>query len=255
MRPLPDLPLLFDSEGSWKAFGSESFFYLAQYSLDREIPRTMLEVNVESRSLRYFAPFNFRMTHPLDELFFLYAFSLCRSLFMHGCFVDWQGQGILFCGVSGAGKSTIGQLLQKQRGVKVYCDERNVITYREEGVVVSSSPWPGSAGISKLGAAPLKALVFLNPGHEGFSFEPASGYYALAPLMRTLFFPLFSVAGIERTLATVDHVLSSVPTFSLNYDKAKVDIGAQLAEVFSQGKGASSKVSRARLGAEAGSRL
>lgn len=237
LRPIPQEPLLFDSGGSWKAYGREGHFFLGQYSLDREVADSVLEIEESTKSLVYFASPNKRMTHPLDELFFIYAFSLTNSLFVHGCFVDWNGEGILFCGVSGAGKSTIGKLLQKEPGVNVHCDERNVITFREEGIVVSSSPWPGSAGISKLGAAPLKALVFLNSGHEGFSFVPAQGPEGLSQLMQTIFLPLFSVSGIERTLATVDKVLSTVPTFLLNYDKSKVDIGERLSAVFSQGNG------------------
>lgn len=240
--PLPEIrgDLSFDSGESWAGYAlSDTEFDLVQMTRDGEgkrRPQGLLRIDSRKRHARLFDTRGIGLSYPFDELFFLNAFSLSSSLLVHSCATERNGAGYVFCGVSGAGKSTLGKILQTA-GWNVLCDERNAVWRSGAGPFqLSSTPWYGGGEICKNASFPLRAMIALNPAHEGFSLERLSLENSIAALFPTLFLPQFSQSGIDRSLDTLKELLLQVPVLQLNYAKDSVDIAERLAQ-FSQGYG------------------
>lgn len=89
-----------------------------------------------------------------------------RSMVLHCSVVNHKGQGVLFSGPSGIGKSTQGALWESVFGDRVINGDRGVLGIGEDGIFVGGSPWCGSSGIYSREQIPVKAIVLLRQGRE-----------------------------------------------------------------------------------------
>ena len=96
---------------------------------------------------------------PMQDLLFEH-----EMFILHAAFVDHHGEGILFSGVSGVGKSTQAALWAEYAGAKVINGDRTLIF--RQGDTYFASGWfqSGTSGICNKGICPIKALVFLGQG-------------------------------------------------------------------------------------------
>ena len=78
--------------------------------------------------------------------------------------VTRQGQGILFSGPSGIGKSTQAALWQRYAGAEIINGDRALV--RPDTGTVSGVFYAGTSGISRNVTAPLQAVVLLEQGSE-----------------------------------------------------------------------------------------
>ena len=67
------------------------------------------------------------LMYPLDQLLLMYYLSKRKGLLVHAAGMVLGGRVYLFAGVSGAGKSTISELLVRARIGKVLSDERMIV--------------------------------------------------------------------------------------------------------------------------------
>lgn len=95
---------------------------------------------------------------------------------LHSCFLNVQGQAILFSGPSGIGKSTHANLwCQYIEGSQVVNGDRCLI-YKDKDQTYKACAWPvcGSSGICLKEEWPLKAIIFLGqaPQNEVVNVRP-----------------------------------------------------------------------------------
>jgi hypothetical protein len=83
--------------------------------------------------------------------------------FVHGCAVSRNGQGFLFSGPSGTGKSTIAKL---SSDFKILNDELVIVNRSNGNYVVSSSPFKGDFKNNINGSVPLSALFLIKHGKK-----------------------------------------------------------------------------------------
>ena len=88
------------------------------------------------------------------------------ALVLHSSLVSYEGQGILFSGPSGMGKSTQADLWKQTFGAEILNGDRAVIRRTDEGFRAGGSPWCGSSGIYSRKSVPVKAIVLLRQGKE-----------------------------------------------------------------------------------------
>ena len=160
----PRQEALFDSGGLWslyaedrgyrlnflRAFPGETPYKSAWFNKDFSAGRLEL-----SRLFFNITKAIYPLEYPLDEVLMIHHLASGKGVEVHALgLVDDAGNGHLFLGHSGAGKSTSARLWQRQPGVQILSDDR-IILRRDGGQVwMHGTPWHGDAGIaSQIGRA------------------------------------------------------------------------------------------------------
>lgn len=160
--------------------------------------------------------------YPLDEVLFISLIARRGGLHVHAAGIDDRGSGLLFPGVSGAGKSTISKLWLQQPGVRVLSDDRNVLRIQRGVVRIHGTPWHGEAELSCAGTVPLKAICFLEQATEN-RVLPLSVADASAELIARSFPAYWDAAGLARALETAARITAEVACYRLRF---RPDAGA-----------------------------
>ncbi|HEY6337462.1 MAG TPA: hypothetical protein VIW68_03115 [Candidatus Sulfotelmatobacter sp.] len=134
---------LFDSGSVWKLYEDGASFQFdfsasildaqpyKRLVVDRQFQDATLQLNHEVfEAYPSVAP----LDYPLDELLIMHRLTQEKAIELHGCgIVRADGNGNLFVGHSGAGKSTTTRLWTEREDVEVLSDDR-IIVRRDEGV-------------------------------------------------------------------------------------------------------------------------
>src|SRR5262249_3947103 len=102
------------------------------------------------------------LEYPLDELLMIHRISRGEGAEVHGCgLVTSEGQGLLFIGHSGAGKSTTSRLWLNQPGTTVLSDDRIILRVQNGTLRMYGTPWHGDAGLAAQAFAPVHKIYLL----------------------------------------------------------------------------------------------
>ncbi|MHB1325813.1 MAG: hypothetical protein ACYDGS_08750 [Thermoleophilia bacterium] len=220
---------VFDSKGPWRLWRQgEGYLITLHSSLNREEPYQIARVDsgfstgetwMSEKVFEELAGY-FPLNYPLDEVLAVNRLALGHGIEVHACGIDDHGQGILFLGVSGAGKSTISKLWDAEDGVLVLSDDRIIITVRDGGYWIHGTPWHGDAGLADPGGVPLKAIFFISHAPENKADNEASplgaGQCASRLLARS--FPTFwNRDGMQFSADLAAGIASHTPAFSLEF--------------------------------------
>lgn len=90
-------------------------------------------------------------------------------LLFHGsCLAIDKEKGVLFAGVSGAGKSTHASLYKKYLGERcTYInDDKPILKITDSGVIAYGTPWSGKSNLNSKTTIKLSSIVFINQSKE-----------------------------------------------------------------------------------------
>ena len=140
------------------------------------------------------------------------------GLFVHSCAVALDGEGILFAGVSGSGKSTMAELWRRYgpRSSTVIDDEHILARSTAGSTMLFGAPWSRGARKATFSRTPAKAIFFLAHGEQNQCDRLSPGE-ALAQLMSQVFLPLWCQDHLELTVQTCARLLESIDCFSLQF--------------------------------------
>jgi len=172
--------------------------------------------------------------YPLDEVIFVNLLSRGRGVDLHACGVKTGDKGIIFSGVSGAGKSTIAELWKKKE-VDLLSDDRIIVRRTDDHLMMYGTPWHGDAGVSLPEKAPLKAVYFLEQSEENRAV-PLQAADAAFRLMVRSFPTYYSREGMEFTLGLVSEIAQEVPCYALQFTPDERAIDTVLSHVESLSK-------------------
>jgi hypothetical protein len=217
---------LFDSGGIWKLYTDGHYYsYCLTAPFSDWQPYRIARFNADFTDgeilceRRYFAPDEpvYPLEYPLDELVFLNHLAQGRGVEIHGCGLrDAAGNGYLFPGQSGAGKSTMARLWSGREGVTIVSDERVVLRKQDGQIWMHGTPWHGDARIAQPGKAVLNRVYFLRHGSANESV-PVSPTAAAARLFACCFPPFHSADGVGFTLDFLAELAQSIPTHELRF--------------------------------------
>jgi hypothetical protein len=227
--------LVFDSAGPWKMFRhgrgwlfrfyssalGSSPYRIATWREDfREGEILLARSFVSGRA--HVDPFEY----PLDELLVIHLLGQGHGIEIHGCgVVDEQGDGYLFVGQSGAGKSTMARLWLQEPKATVLSDDRVVVRREPGGFRMYGTPWHGDEPLASPRSARLSRILFLRhaPAHAMDPLDPAG---AAAQLFAASFPPFHSRAALDFSLGFIGSMVASVPAGALSFrpERSVIDV-------------------------------
>lgn len=168
--------------------------------------------------------------YPLNQVLYVNLLSGQRKgVLLHAAGMDDGGQGLLFCGVSGAGKSTTARIWSAEPGVDILSDDRIIVRKQGDRFLIHGTPWNGEARFASPQSAPLERLLFLRQG-SGNSARSLSESETVARLMTCCFATFWDPDGMAFTLSFLEEMAAALPCYELTFvkDHSVVDFVRQL---------------------------
>ena len=214
---------LFDSGGVWRAERAGGRLVYS-FRIANRRPALYKRVTIDARLRRGTLEFDarprgpsFALDYPLDELLFQHRLARDGAVEVHACGVVWRGKALVFCGQSGAGKSTTARLWRRHaRGARLLSDARLVLRPGRRAVRVFGPPWHGDGGFASPASARLGALFFLRHGRST-TLAPLAPAEAAARLFARGFPPPWDAEGVARALDACADAAALAPAFELSF--------------------------------------
>jgi hypothetical protein len=156
------------------------------------------------------------LEYPLDELLILHLLSQGLGVEVHSCgLIDSSSNGFLFAGQSGAGKTTIAELLQKA-DLKILSDDRIVLRSENGKIWMHGTPWHGESKFAIPEKAELKQIFFLkqNYRNEIVSVKESD---AVARLFACSFPIFYNSSAVDFMLSFFEDTVRDVQSSELRF--------------------------------------
>lgn len=226
--PVPVARQFFDSGCTWRLYEDTSGFrFDFHVPACRMLPYKRLVID------RYFSQARLQMSkevladkalalspleYPLDELLIMHRLTQERAIELHGCgIVRANGEGNLFVGHSGAGKSTTTRLWTSRHDVEVLSDDRIIVREHPGQMFMYGTPWHGEAAYASSGSAPLSRICILEHGH-GNVLTRLSKSQAVAELFARSFVPFHRHEYLESALEFLQDIVNAVPVYRYAFE-------------------------------------
>lgn len=151
-----------------------------------------------------------------------------QAIFVHAFGIkDIDGQGLLFAGKSGAGKSTSARLWHKHSKAMILNDDRIIVRKFKDRFFISGSPWHGDFSdylYSRIESSLLSKLFFIHHTSSN-RVRQLSQQDAFKYLFPVLFAAFWDRQCLENTISLCSDLLNSVPSYRLGFvnDKRIID--------------------------------
>jgi hypothetical protein len=237
---LPSDNLVFDSGSVWKLYDDPPRFLFDFSSptlgtqpykrlfIDRDFRRGRILLN---RSCFPDPAKCNPLEYPLDELVVMHRLGRERGVEVHAAGMqDAEGNGYLFLGHSGAGKSTTTRLWNQQHSMTVLSDDRIILRETagprgQSEVWMHGTPWHGEAAFAAPGKARIERLFILEHAPENRISLVTRGR-AVAEIMARSFLPFYDAAALDNTMRFLEEIVAAIPCYRLEFcpDQAAVEV-------------------------------
>ena len=233
----PDGPLLFDSGVVWTLHEDGGAYRIecrsplygdVPYKLanvDREFTRALVQVRLLDGRVPD------ALEYPLDELLVNAVVGRTGGVEVHACgVIDVDGNGYLFAGNSGDGKTTTARLWLAE-GATCVSDDRVILRERDGVWWMYGTPWHGEAEIVSSASAPLRHVFTIDRSVRRNESSPLSRSSTVARLFACAFPPFHDADGIGTIIATIDRVAAAIPVsrFAFANDAGAVAFAREIA--------------------------
>jgi hypothetical protein len=140
-----------------------------------------------------------------------------EGCYLHAAGAVLKGQGLLFVGHSGLGKSTMATMLKDE--ALILCDDRIIVRKARDSFRICGTWNHSDVPIVSAASAPLRAVLFLEQAMENRLIPLANGREIVSRLLACLIKPLVTAQWWEKTLAIVEE-LAQVPCYIQRFDRS-----------------------------------
>lgn len=217
-----------DAEPVWKTEtwrmnrSANGDFVLSIHIFPEERPRPIARFNSDfssgdliRRAGRHGAETPYAFNYPCDQVAVLNALAPRGVCVVHAGAVEFNGQALIFCGRSGAGKTTLSRLC-RDHGATLLNDDRQFLFIKNEKAYVAPTPWHGSEPEINNRAAPLRAILHLDQAPHN-ALTPICGALALARLLGNTVAPFYRADAMEDILSLLESLTRLIPSKSLAF--------------------------------------
>lgn len=141
-------------------------------------------------------------------------FAFFDTVLLHASFVDYQGDGIVFVGPSGIGKTTQAQLWNEHLGADIVNGDKVLLRRFSDEICAYGLPWKGSSPYCLNRKAPVRGIVALRQA-ETNRIRRLSSLECIEYFVPHVFLPYWDAQCVERALDTVDQIVSRIPVWLL----------------------------------------
>ncbi len=155
------------------------------------------------------------------------------GLLIHSACVQFLDQGILFCGLSGAGKSTQAHLWEKHLDAKAINLDQPYVFVKDGRSYVTGSPFSGKENAYEPVCKPIRAIVFVHQAKEN-SIKKLSNAEAFSQLyLNNYTYPLND--DIEKKFnENLSALCEFTDLYSLNCDISRQAVEVCVGELFGE---------------------
>lgn len=155
--------------------------------------------------------------YPMNQILTITLLSQRDGLLIHSCgFIDENKRGYIFIGSSGAGKSTMANILEKNKGVYILNDDRVAVRKKDGYFYTYGTPWHGTGGFVSSEKAPLKGLFFLKKDTKNH-LQNLSVSDTVSRLIKCSFLPFWDREGMASTLKICEDIATFSPCFEFSF--------------------------------------
>ena len=155
--------------------------------------------------------------NPLDQILVIHmGLARSASMILNAAGGSIDGQGVLFAGAAGTGKSTVSKLLGKTPNARFLSDDRIVLRRFGSKLSMYGTPWPGDAGVALNESVPLKAICFLRHGNRT-ALTRLDAEEAHSRLLPVTSVPWHEPTLADRAKGLCDFLVDKYPAFDLSF--------------------------------------
>lgn len=155
---------------------------------------------------------------PTDQILLARLLADRQGFYLHACGVKFQGEGLLFAGYSGAGKSTMATMLGNK--AKILCDDRIIVRRYKDNFKIYGTWSHGDVKDVSQDSAMLKAVFFLQKAKENRIVPIAGKRDKIKHILNNLIKPFADADWWGKTLPLIEEIIDKIPFYKLRFDKS-----------------------------------
>lgn len=217
---------IFDSGALWKLYFHSSQFHFSFMSpllgsqpykiatFNPDFTRGHITINRDcNSSMQNVDP----LEYPLDELLIVHLLSQGLGVEVHACGMsDSFGNGFLFVGQSGAGKTTMATFMAKHQQNKILSDDRIILRAKDSKIFIYGTPWHGESKYAAPEKVELKKIFFLKQGLKN-EILPMKQAEAVARFFACSFPLFYNSSAVDFILSFFEETVKKVSSFELGF--------------------------------------
>lgn len=132
----------------------------------------------------------------------------------HGALIDWKGQGILFLGPSGIGKTTQAELWGQYLDAEIINGDMVFVEKTKTEYLGWGTPWHGSSPYCMNKSVPIKMLVVLKQASTN-RLRELTDFEKVSKVSNSVFYPMWIENGMDLCLGVLNQLLLDLPVYCL----------------------------------------
>ena len=150
------------------------------------------------------------MEYPLDGLILYYLTVISGDIMIHGSGVNYKGNGYLFSGISGKGKTTMAKLWDNH-GAEIIHDDRLIIRKTTTGYSMYNTPVYRNDEPRK---SDISTIFLIGHGAEN-EIIPVRGASAISMVMANCIQHNWDPGIIKGLIETISQICATIPVYRL----------------------------------------
>lgn len=140
-----------------------------------------------------------------------------ETVILHAALIDAAGEGILFMGPSGVGKSTRADLWKQYAGAEIINGDRAFVNKDSCGIWQAyGSPYAGSSGYYVNQHVPIRAVMSVKRGGaDEVSIQRVTGAKAFREVYRNVTLHQWNTYAVNAAATVIRDLISAVPVYEM----------------------------------------